>query len=111
MERLRKALAEREARFEEERAERLKALEEEVRAELLKVEAELKALKEKARTEGKRDALRELMALRERYAKKAPPPPPPPGLAPGVLVEVPSLGKRGRVVELRGRRSWSRWAP
>ena len=86
--RLRKALAEREARFEEERAERLKALEEEVRAELLKVEAELKALKEKARTEGKRDALRELMALRERYAKKAPPPPPPPGLAPGVLVEV-----------------------
>jgi len=102
VERLRKALAEREARFEEERAERLKALEEEVRAELLKVEAELKALKEKARTEGKRDALRELMALRERYAKKAPPPPPPPGLAPGVLVEVPSLGKRGRVVELRG---------
>ena len=102
VERLRKALAEREARFEEERAERLKALEEEVRAELLKVEAELKALKEKARNEGKRDALRELMALRERYAKKAPPPPPPPGLAPGVLVEVPSLGKRGRVVELRG---------
>lgn len=102
VERLREALAEREARFEEERAERLKALEEEVRAELLKVEAELKALKEKARTEGKRDALRELMALRERYAKKAPPPPPPPGLAPGVLVEVPSLGKRGRVVELRG---------
>ncbi|VCU54449.1 Endonuclease MutS2 [Thermus thermophilus] len=102
VERLREALAEREARFEEERAERLKALEEEVRAELLKVEAELKALKEKARNEGKRDALRELMALRERYAKKAPPPPPPPGLAPGVLVEVPSLGKRGRVVELRG---------
>jgi len=102
VERLRKALAEREARFEEERAERLKALEEEVRSQLLKVEAELKALKEKARTGGKRDALRELMALKERYAKKAPPPPPPPGLAPGVWVEVPSLGRRGRVVELRG---------
>ncbi len=99
---LRRQLEEREARYAEERAERMRALEEEVRQQLLKVEAELKALKEKARTEGKRDALRELMVLRERYAKKAPPPPPPPGLAPGQMVEVPSLGKRGRVLELRG---------
>ncbi len=101
-ERLRRALAEREARFAEERAERLRALEEEVRAELLRVEAELKALKEKARTEGKRNALRELMALKERYAPKTPPPPPPPGLSPGQMVEVASLGKRGRLLELRG---------
>ncbi|MCS7218612.1 MAG: endonuclease MutS2 [Thermus sp.] len=99
---LRARLEAREARYQEERAERLRALEEEVRGRLLQVEAELKALKEKARSEGKRDALRELMALKEKYAKKAPPPPPPPGLSPGALVEVPSLGKRGRVVELRG---------
>ncbi|GAB5603031.1 endonuclease MutS2 [Thermus sp. FJN-A] len=99
---LRRALAEREARFEEERQERLRALEEEVRAKLLKVEAELKALKEKAKTEGKRDALRELMALRERYAKKAPPSPPPVGLAEGQMVEVLSLGRPGKLLELRG---------
>ncbi|GGM98614.1 endonuclease MutS2 [Thermus composti] len=99
---LRRELEKREALYEEERKERLKALEEEVRARLLQVEAEIKALREKAKTESKRDALRELMALRERYAKKAPPPPPPQDLAPGALVEVPSLGKRGRVVELRG---------
>lgn len=99
---LRKRLEEREARYEEERRERLKALEAEVRQELLRVEAELKALKEKAKSEGKRNALRELMALKERYAKKAPPPPSPPGLSPGQAVEVPSLGRQGRILELRG---------
>jgi len=96
---LRQRLEARERGFEEERKRRLEALEEEVRAELRRVEAELKALKEKARTEGKRDALRELMALKERYARKAPPPL---DLAPGQAVEIPSLGKRGRVVELKG---------
>jgi DNA mismatch repair protein MutS2 len=99
---LRRELQAREKGFAEEREKRLKALEEEVRQRLLQVEAEIKAIREKARTEGKRNALRELMALKERYAKKAPPPPPPPGLAPGQAVEVPSLGKRGRVLELRG---------
>jgi len=99
---LRQELAARERGFAEEREKRLKALEEEARRRLLEVEAEIKALKEKARTQGKRDALRELMALRERYAKKTPSPPPPPGLIPGQAVEVPSLGKRGRVLELRG---------
>lgn len=100
---LRKRLEAREARYEEERAERMRALEEEVRGRLLEVEAELKALKEKARAGAKKDALRELMALRERYAKKAPPPPPPPGLAEGQLVEVVSLGRQGRILELRGK--------
>jgi DNA mismatch repair protein MutS2 len=99
---LKRELMAREKGFAEERQRRLKALEEEVRQRLLQVEAELKAIREKARTEGKRDALRELMALKERYAKKAPPPPPPPGLTPGQAVEVPSLGKRGRLLEIRG---------
>jgi DNA mismatch repair protein MutS2 len=99
---LKRELLAREKGFAEERQRRLKALEEEVRQRLLQVEAELKAIREKARTEGKRDALRELMALKERYAKKAPPPPPPPGLTPGQAVEVPSLGKRGRLLEIRG---------
>ncbi|WP_243094521.1 endonuclease MutS2 [Thermus thalpophilus] len=99
---LRQGLEERERRHQEEREARLKALEEEVRERLLEVEAELKAIREKAKTESKRDALRELMELRARYAKKTPPPPPPPGLAPGSPVEVPALGKRGRVVEVRG---------
>jgi DNA mismatch repair protein MutS2 len=99
---LRRELLAREKGFAEERQRRLKALEEEVRKRLLQVEAELKAIREKARTEGKRDALRELMALKERYAKKALPPPPPPGLTPGQAVEVPSLGKRGRLLEIRG---------
>ena len=99
---LKRDLLAREKGFAEERQRRLKALEEEVRQRLLQVEAELKAIREKARTEGKRDALRELMALKERYAKKAPPPPPPPGLTPGQAVEVPSLGKRGRLLEIRG---------
>ncbi len=99
---LRRELQAREKGFAEEREKRLKALEEEVRQRLLQVEAEIKAIREKARTEGKRDALRELMALKERYAKKAPPPPPPPGLIPGQAVEVPSLGKRGRLLEIRG---------
>jgi len=66
-----------------------------VRQRLLQVEAEIKAIREKARTEGKRDALRELMALKERYAKKAPPPPPPPGLTPGQAVGGALLGKAG----------------
>jgi DNA mismatch repair protein MutS2 len=99
---LKRELLAREKGFAEERQRRLKALEEEVRQRLLQVEAEIKAIREKARTEGKRDALRELMALKERYAKKAPPPPPPPGLTPGQAVEVPSLGKRGRLLEIRG---------
>jgi len=99
---LKRELLAREKGFAEERQRRLKALEEEVRQRLLQVEAELKAIREKARTEGKRDALRELMALKERYAKKAPPSPPPPGLTPGQAVEVPSLGKRGRLLEIRG---------
>ena len=99
---LKRELLAREKGFAEERQRRLKALEEEVRQRLLQVEAELKAIREKARTEGKRDALRELMALKERYAKKAPPPPPPPGLTPGQAVEVPSLGKRGRLLEIQG---------
>jgi DNA mismatch repair protein MutS2 len=99
---LKRELLAREKGFAEERQRRLKALEEEVRKRLLQVEAEIKAIREKARTEGKRDALRELMALKERYAKKAPPPPPPPGLTPGQAVEVPSLGKRGRLLEIRG---------
>ncbi|WP_038048246.1 endonuclease MutS2 [Thermus caliditerrae] len=101
-EELRRRLEAREARYEEERAERMRALEEEVRRQLLQVEAELKALKEKARVGAKKDALRELMALRERYAKKAPPPPPPAELAEGQLVEVVSLGRQGRLLELRG---------
>ena len=98
---LKRELLAREKGFAEERQRRLKALEEEVRKRLLQVEAEIKAIREKARTEGKRDALRELMALRERY-KKPPSPPPPSGLFPGQAVEVPSLGKRGKVLELRG---------
>ncbi len=98
---LKRELSAREKGFAEERERRLKALEEEVRKRLLQVEAEIKAIREKARTEGKRDALRELMALRERY-KKPPSPPPPSGLFPGQAVEVPSLGKRGKVLELRG---------
>jgi len=98
---LKRELLAREKGFAEERQRRLKALEEEVRQRLLQVEAEIKAIREKARTEGKRDALRELMALRERY-KKPPSPPPPSGLFPGQAVEVPSLGKRGKVLELRG---------
>lgn len=102
VEELRRRLEAREARYEEERAERMRALEEEVRRQLLQVEAELKALKEKARVGAKKDALRELMALRERYAKKAPPPPPPAELAEGQLVEVVSLGRQGRLLELRG---------
>nr|WP_279232309.1 endonuclease MutS2 [Thermus albus] len=102
VEALRKQLAEREARFEEERLERLKALEEEIRKELLRVEAELKALREKARTQGKRDALRELLALRERYAKQAPPAPPLSGLAAGQMVEIASLRRSGKLLELRG---------
>lgn len=102
VEALRKRLAEREARFEEERLERLKALEEEIRKELLRVEAELKALREKARTQGKRDALRELLALRERYAKQAPPAPPLSGLAAGQMVEIASLRRSGKLLELRG---------
>ena len=99
---LKRDLLAREKGFAEERQRRLKALEEEVWQRLLQVEAEIKAIREKARTEGKRDALRELMALKERYAKQAPPPPPPPGLTPGQAVEVPSLGKRGRLLEIRG---------
>ncbi|TBH21171.1 endonuclease MutS2 [Thermus thermamylovorans] len=99
---LRKRLEAREARYEEERAERMRALEAEVRQRLLQVEAELKALKEKAKAGAKKDALRELLALKERYAKKAAPPPPPPGLSPGQAVEVASLGRQGRILELRG---------
>ncbi|MBW6395693.1 MAG: endonuclease MutS2 [Thermus sp.] len=104
VEALRKRLEEREARFEEERQERLKALEEEVRQKLLKVEAELKALKEKAKTQGKKDALRELLALRERYARATPKGAleVPRGLEAGQMVEIPSLRRQGRLLELRG---------
>jgi DNA mismatch repair protein MutS2 len=101
-ERLRAELARKEALWEEERAERLKALEREASERLKRLEAELKALRERARTEGKRDALKEVMALRARYLPKREAPPPPPGLAPGSPVEVPSLGQKGRVVELLG---------
>ncbi|WP_114313658.1 endonuclease MutS2 [Thermus caldifontis] len=104
VEALRKRLEEREARFAEERAQRLKALEEEVRQKLLKVEAELKALKEKAKTQGKKDALRELLALRERYARSTPTGAleVPRGLEAGQMVEIPSLKRQGRLLELRG---------
>ncbi len=104
VEALRQRLEEREARFEEERAQRLQALEEEVRQKLLKVEGELKALKEKARTQGKKDALRELLALRERYARSTPTGAleVPRGLEAGQLVEIPSLKRQGRLLELRG---------
>ncbi|WP_038058460.1 endonuclease MutS2 [Thermus amyloliquefaciens] len=104
VEALRKRLEEREAHFEEERSQRLKALEEEVRQRLLKVEAELKALKEKAKTQGKRDALRELLALRERYARTAPKEAleVPRGLEAGQMVEIASLKRQGRLLELRG---------
>ncbi|WP_298630821.1 endonuclease MutS2 [uncultured Thermus sp.] len=104
VEALRQRLEEREARFEEERAQRLKALEEEVRQKLLKVEGELKALKEKARTQGKKDALRELLALRERYARSTPMGAleVPRGLEAGQMVEIPSLKRQGRLLELRG---------
>ncbi|MFN4232019.1 endonuclease MutS2 [Thermus sp.] len=104
VEALRKRLEEREARFEEERQERLKALEEEIRQKLMKVEAELKALKEKAKTQGKRDALRELLALRERYARATPQGALeiPKGLEAGQMVEISSLKRQGRLLELRG---------
>ena len=104
VEALRKRLEEREARFEEERSERLKALEEEIRQKLLKVEAELKSLKEKAKTQGKKDALRELLALRERYARATPKGAweVPRGLEAGQMVEIPSLRRQGRLLELRG---------
>ncbi|RTI08026.1 endonuclease MutS2 [Thermus scotoductus] len=104
VEALRKRLVEREARFEEERQERLKALEEEIRQKLLKVEAELKSLKEKAKTQGKKDALRELLALRERYARATPKGAweVPRGLEAGQMVEIPSLRRQGRLLELRG---------
>jgi len=104
VEALRKRLEEREARFEEERQERLKALEEEIRQKLLKVEAELKALKEKAKTQGKKDALRELLALRERYARATPKVAleVPRGLEAGQMVEITSLKRQGRLLELRG---------
>jgi DNA mismatch repair protein MutS2 len=94
----RRALQEEKARWESARAERLAALEEEVLQAIRRTEAELKALKEKAKSGAKRDALRELMELRARYQKPKPAPPP---LAPGTLVEVPYGGK-GRVVEVRG---------
>ncbi|MGQ9754118.1 MAG: endonuclease MutS2 [Thermaceae bacterium] len=97
LEKERAELAEEKARWERERQSRLSALEEEILAAIRKTEAELKALKERAKTAGKRDALRELLELRARYQK---PKPPPPALAPGTLVEVP-YGGRGRVVELR----------
>jgi DNA mismatch repair protein MutS2 len=94
----RRALQEEKARWESARAERLAALEEEILQAIRRTEAELKALKEKAKSGAKRDALRELMELRARYQKPKPAPPP---LAPGTLVEVPYGGK-GRVVEVRG---------
>ncbi|MER3603766.1 MAG: endonuclease MutS2, partial [Thermus sp.] len=97
-ERKRAELEEEKARWEATRQDRLAALEEEVARALRKTEAELKALKEKAKSGAKRDALRELMELRARYQKPRPAPPP---LAPGSWVEVPYGGK-GRVVELRG---------
>lgn len=98
LEREKRALAEEKASWERAREERLAAIEEEALQAIRKVEAELKALKEKAKSGAKRDALRELMELRARYQRPRPAPPP---LAPGSWVEVPYGGK-GRVVELRG---------
>lgn len=95
---------------------RLAAIDEERRALLEEARAEADRLLEEAHRqirelrvsarqsqEKKRDALREVMKIRERTKPRTGPGKSPlPGLEPGMLVEVPSYHQKGRVVRVEG---------
>lgn len=98
-------LAERLGRIEEERRRALETARAEADRLLAEAQRQIRELRVKARAgrESKRDALREVMEIRERTK----PHPrrdanPLPGLEPGMLVEVPSYHQKGRVVRVEG---------
>ncbi len=133
VEELLERLERRQAELEAQRAEAERALREagarraELEARLAAIEEERRALLEEARAEAdrlleeahrqirelrvsarqsrekKRDALREVMKIRERTKPRPGPGVNPlPGLEPGMLVEVPSYHQKGRVVRVEG---------
>ncbi len=101
-ERLEEELARRLAGIEAERERVLAEARAEADRMLLLAEREIKRAKAKAKTaEGKRDALREVLALRQRVRPR-PEANPYPGLKEGTLVEVPDYRAKGRVLRVRG---------
>ncbi|ADR37436.1 DNA mismatch repair protein, MutS family [Oceanithermus profundus DSM 14977] len=92
-------------RIDREREALLEAARAEVDRMLEEAHRQIRELRAKARKggSGKRDALREVMAIRERTKPRtAAGANPLPGLEPGMLVEVPSYRQKGRVVRVEG---------
>ena len=99
-ERARAELTERLSAIEAEREAMLTAARAEADRLLKEAEQQIKRLKAQAKTaEGKKDALREVMALRQRV-KPRPRKNPYPELEPGTLVEVPDYRQKGRVLRV-----------
>jgi len=98
-------LDERLGRIEEERRELLEAARAEADRLLEAAHRQIRELRAKARggESQKRDALREVMKIRERTKpRRNAEANPLPGLEPGMLVEVPSYHQKGRVVRVEG---------
>ena len=99
-ERARAELTERLSAIEAEREAMLTAARAEADRLLKEAEQQIKRLKAQAKTaEGKKDALKEVMALRQRV-KPRPRKNPYPELRPGTLVEVPDYRQKGRVLRV-----------
>ncbi len=101
----RRELEERLATIAEERRAELDAARAEADRLLEEAHRQIRELRVKARQsqEKKRDALREVMEIRQRTKPRSGPGKNPlPGLEPGMLVEVPSYHQKGRVVRVEG---------
>jgi len=104
-EEMRRELDERLAAIAEERRAELDAARAEADRLLEEAHRQIRELRVKARQseQKKRDALREVMEIRQRTRPRTGPGKNPlPGLEPGMLVEVPSYHQRGRVVRVEG---------